>query len=225
MTALTMNPTLGDLIKSGWDRNVSIDTATVKSGANRLIGTVMAAITVDPTNSGITVTAGTNTGNGTFTKDATAAAQAGVWVGSYTVKIYKAVTNGGEFAVYRPDGSLVGLGSVGVTFNNEIKFAIADGATDFAVGDSWTVAIPAGSGKLVPLVQTAQTDGTHRIHSVLTVDTASASADVSAPVLARGPVAVASDRLIWDASFTTAAQKTAAWANLLALGIVRRSAA
>jgi hypothetical protein len=55
--------------------------------------------------------------------------------GRYTVLFTEAVANGGKFQVEGPDGKTIGEGVVGTIFNKEIKFTIADGATDFAEGD------------------------------------------------------------------------------------------
>ena len=60
--------------------------------------------------------------------------------------VYRAVnelvaTNSGEFVVFDPDGTEIGRVAVGATFNNQIKFVIADGATDFAIGDAFSITV------------------------------------------------------------------------------------
>jgi len=57
------------------------------------------------------------------------------------------VGNGGLFNVVAPDGANLGNASVGVAYQNaQINFTINDGATDFIIGDSFTVT--AGNGGL-----------------------------------------------------------------------------
>src|ERR1017187_119597 len=72
-----------------------------------------------------------NTGNGVFTIDATAPVGAGAKNGVYRVINDLVATNSGEFQVLDPDGIEIGRVAVAATFNNQIKFVIADGATDF----------------------------------------------------------------------------------------------
>lgn len=92
-----------------------------------------------------------NVGDGTvgsLTADSTAA------VGTWTLLCMEAAANGGKFLVKKPDGSVdsPGLATVGSAYNSTsgINFTIADGATDFAVGDVFTIAVahavPANGG-------------------------------------------------------------------------------
>jgi hypothetical protein len=43
--------------------------------------------------------------------------------------------------VFDPDDIELGRVAVGAVFNNQIKFSIADGATDFAIGDAFSVTV------------------------------------------------------------------------------------
>lgn len=45
--------------------------------------------------------------------------------------------NGGTFAVTDPDGGLVNTGVVGTQFSHQVQFTIADGSTDFIIGDGF----------------------------------------------------------------------------------------
>lgn len=65
--------------------------------------------------------------------------------GVYTVTMETVVTNGGKFRVEDPNGVHIGDATVGTAFNKEIKFTIAD-ATDFAIGDKFTVKVEFGAG-------------------------------------------------------------------------------
>ncbi|MCZ4270724.1 head decoration protein [Maritalea porphyrae] len=55
--------------------------------------------------------------------------------GRYVLMITEAAADGGKFEVEGPDGKSIGIGDVGTLFNKEIKFTLADGATDFVEGD------------------------------------------------------------------------------------------
>lgn len=81
------------------------------------------------------------TGNGTFTLDVTAPVAVGAMNGKYRVVAIAVAANGGTFAVFDPNGVEIGRVAVGATFDNQIKFVIADGATDFAAGDAFTVTV------------------------------------------------------------------------------------
>lgn len=82
-----------------------------------------------------------NTGNGVFTLDATTPVLAGAIDGVYRVVNELVATNSGEFVVYDPNGIEIGRVAVGGTFATGIKFVIADGSTDFAIGDAFSVTV------------------------------------------------------------------------------------
>jgi len=55
--------------------------------------------------------------------------------------------NGGVFSVVAPDGTALGDATVGTPYDsNHIKFSIADGSTDFAVGDGFDVTVSVTGG-------------------------------------------------------------------------------
>jgi hypothetical protein len=87
-------------------------------------------------------TAFAGTGNGALTM-ATPAVSSKVKDGAYTAVCVTAAANGGTFRVEDPSGKFVGNATVGVAFDKEIKFTIADGATDFVVGDTFTITVAA----------------------------------------------------------------------------------
>ncbi len=72
--------------------------------------------------------------------------------GPYTVRFDEPVANAGAFQVFDPEGALVGDGKVGVAFVGPVRFTIADGATDFAAGDGFTVTVShaATDARIVP---------------------------------------------------------------------------
>ena len=66
--------------------------------------------------------------------------------GVYNIVCIEPATNAGTFEVYDPTGRSIGKATVGVAFNKEIKFTIADGTGDFVAGDRFTVTVQADSG-------------------------------------------------------------------------------
>jgi hypothetical protein len=93
--------------------------------------------------------AGGNIGNGALTMDAVTPLLAGAKVGVYSVRCVAAAANGGTFEVQDPEGFVLGNVAVGAAFADDVKFAIADGATDFVVGDGFDITVSEGSGQYV----------------------------------------------------------------------------
>ncbi|MBY6239814.1 head decoration protein [Methylosinus sp. Sm6] len=84
-----------------------------------------------------------NTGNGVLTL-ASPGCDANVIGGDYRVVFLEAATNSGRFEVFDPRGVAIGQGAVGSAFAKQVKFTIADGATDFVAGDSFTLHVDEG---------------------------------------------------------------------------------
>jgi hypothetical protein len=150
---------------------------TLLSGQNLLRGAVLGRITL-----GAAVSAaksGGNTGNGTLTMDATTPVKNGAKVGVYSVRFVIAATNNGTFIVRDPDGNQIGtvvMAAGAGAFDDDLKFAIADGSTDFAVGDGFDITVAAGSGKYV-LSLAAATNGSQVPDLILAEDTDASAAD------------------------------------------------
>lgn len=158
---------------------------------------------------------GTNTGNGSI---GTVTADAGAPAGDYKILIVEPAANAGAFAVMLPDGTLDGHGTVGVAYNGTINFTLADGATDFAAGDSINVNVTyaAGSGRWVA-VNPSATDGSQVAGAILyDAVTTDGSTTAKATLLAR---AAEVNGALLDFGSLTTNQKTAAKAQLEALGI------
>ena len=108
-----------------------------------------------------------NTGDGAMSG---LALKANAQLGDYSAECIAVSTDGGTFAVFDPLGRRLADASVGVAYDNgEIAFTIADGGTDFEVGDVFTITVPEGSKKYVPLSLTA-VDGSARVAGVSTVN-------------------------------------------------------
>lgn len=211
---ITEPKSISDVIKGGTDdHSYHREVVTLKSGFDVLeIGTVMAEIFKGTATAA--AKSGGNTGNGTLTVDATTPVRAGAKVGVYQVRLVAAATNAGTFRITDPDGYNIGEVAVGATFDNDVKFATADGATDFVVGDGFDVTVAAGSMKWAPC-QANGVDGTDAPRGVLITKADTTDADVAgAIVIARGPVTVSAVALVWHSSFDSQGKKDAALRRL-----------
>jgi hypothetical protein len=158
------------------------EEVTLLSGQNLARGAVLGkqAVSVVPATG--TADAG-NTGNGTM--GSVARGGENLKAGTYTARCIEAATNAGTFEVIDPDGVVVGLATVAVAFTStHLDFTIADGSTDFAVGDLFTVAV-SGAGKFL-LSATAAADGSHKAHRILAEDCDASAGDETALVYKAG---------------------------------------
>jgi hypothetical protein len=104
---------------------------------------------------------GGNTGDGTLTVDATTPKLAKAKAGVYTVRVIRAAI--AEVAttpavpaqkalveLKDPDGNILDVFDLptdpGITISNQVKFAMLEGSTPFALGDGFDITIAAGSG-------------------------------------------------------------------------------
>lgn len=162
---------------------------------------------------------GGNTGNGALTMDATTPVLSGAKSGVYTVRCITAATNGGTFRVEDPNGDVIGDVAVGATFSDDIKFAIADGATDFIVGDGFDITVAAGSGQYTPL-DTTKGNGAEKAAAIL-FSNVDASAAAAPAVFTVRATEVNDAELIWPDGIS-GGNKTAAIAALKEKGIIVR---
>lgn len=87
----------------------------------------------------VSVPAVVGTGNGTV---GTVFGGPETQVGNYVVTCITAATNGGTFSVVNPAGKALPNAVVGTPYRSrEINFTIADGGTDYIVGDSFTFVV------------------------------------------------------------------------------------
>jgi hypothetical protein len=141
----------------------------------------------------------------------------------FTVLASAADGDSGLFAVVAPDGSALPDATVAVAYvNDQLNFTIADGATDYVVGDIFTVEVAAGSGKVVE-VEAAAVDGSQTAYGFLVDAVDASSGDTAGVAVVRDAIIVATD-LAWPAG-ATAGQKTAWLADLHAAGIIARTEA
>ena len=215
MTTLTESPHAAGFLLSEAEGHRSRDNGVLISGQNLQAGAVLGKIF-----RGAATTSGAgNTGNGTITMDAVNPVRQGAKVGDYKATCITAAANGGTFRVEDPDGYVLGDVAVAGTFDDDIKFVIADGAADFIVGDKFTITIAAGSAKYTELAPTAQ-NGSEIAAAILLAAVNASAADQACAVISRD-AEVISDELVWFAGATTP-QKATATAQLAAAGVIVR---
>lgn len=146
---------------------------TLITGQNVARGAALAKIALA---AGTPVVGGSNTGNGVLSAFALAAGGPAK-LGDYSVICVEVQADAGVFFIYDPDGILIGQMVVGNTFTGGgITFAIADGSTDFALDDVFTLPVEAGSGKLT-ILDKAGTDGSNEPYMIASAAVDATSAD------------------------------------------------
>ena len=192
----------------------SLETVTIDTGV-LAAGTVLGRITKGAATSA--AVAG-NTGDGTIT--AAPVVAAGAKVGTYRAVCIEPAANVGKFLVTDPDGINLGVATVAVEFvGGGLTFTIADGAADFVSGDSFTITVAAGSGKYVAYNQDG-VNGSEVAAGILYDNVDATTADVEAVAYVRDCEANGAE-LTWPSDID-AGEKTAAIAQLAALGIIVR---
>ena len=127
----------------------------------------------------------------------------------------------GVFSVTSPSGAALGNYTIGGSaFASHIKFAIADGSTDFIVGDGFDVTVTAAdAGKYKPY-DDDNTDGSDTALAIAYAEVDATSADVSCVVISR-MAEVKLSALQW-ASTNDATDKANGLADLATLNIIAR---
>jgi len=177
------------------------DLLTFGGAGTVLEGTILARKAVADA---VTASAVTGTGDGTVTLATVAAGQVVPIVGAYVLTVITAVANGGVLELKDPNGALVatnlimtvGAGAATVFETAGLQFTVTDAATDFVVGDFFTLTV-AADGNLVPFA-IAGAGGAQVPKAVLTYDVAATGAgDVAIRDMISG--SVRAPRLIIDA--------------------------
>ena len=223
MNAYAETTTLGDVLKYEAPNLYSREAVTVLAGAGEDRMLKVGAAIARRTRATVTVTADDgNTGDGEATladPPLGALAEAGI----YRLACITAGADGGTFQVLSPRGYVLPDLTVGTAYaGGHLNLTVADGAADFAVGDTFATEV-SGDGKAVGLDPTA-VDGTAEAIGIVAFDvTAPDGADAEVTAILRD--AVLADRaIVWPAGITEAA-KAAAIADLEARGILVRKAA
>lgn len=197
MTALLEKDTLNDLLKWEEENLYSREIVTVLSGQDLPLGGVIGKVaSVCPA----TGTAdGGNTGAGTCTS-VTAGAKAKL--GTYTLTCIAAASGAGTFEVQDPDGFTLAQATVAVAYTNkQINFTLNDGDPDFAVGDKFTIAVTAGSGKKVEIDYDA-VDGSQDAYGFVIAGYDATEGDVNGVAVIREAL-IDPDYLAWPMEFTS----------------------
>lgn len=156
-----------------------LNKAVILKAAQGVIkrGTVLGKITKAIGNP--TADAG-NTGNGTVTAVTLGIAAK---LGTYTLECITASADGGTFKVIDPEGIRLKDAVVGTAYAGPINFTVNDGAADFVVGDKFTIAVAAGSGKYVT-VNSVNVDGSQVADCILAIDTDTGEAGATEDIVA-----------------------------------------
>lgn len=188
MTAFHEANRLSDVLKREYDPFYNRETISVTGGAKLALGTLVAIITA-ATGTATALAAEANVGDGVM---GSVTVGEGAKDGVYTLSITKAVADAGDFSVTGPSGESVGTGKVGTAFDKGgISFTLADGATDFAKGDSVTITVTTDQpGQYVAYASGADVAG------ILLEPVNATSHDAEAVILARGPAVVARSTVI-----------------------------
>ncbi len=206
----TMGPRTGEFLLSEANGERSREAVRINAGAGKLVaGTLLAKITA--ANAGVATADGGNTGNGTM---GTVTVGNDALTGTYVLTITAAAANAGTFSVVDPFGAVVGTGTVAVAFSaGGLSFTLADGSTDFAVDDVFTIAVNAGIGEWVAYDDDGANDGRRAATGVLYAAVDATEADATGVAIVRDAEVIESKLVGLDAAGT---------ADLLALGIVTR---
>lgn len=210
MSVKTETRRAGDFILSEANGTRSREEITINATAGKLsAGTLLAKITA--ANAAIATAGGSNTGNGTM---GTITVGNEAITGTYTLTITEAAANAGDFSVTDPNGSVIGTGTVGVAFSaGGLAFTLADGSTDFAVGDTFSIAVNSGIGEWVAYDDDGTNDGRRAATGILYGNVDATSADARAVAIVRDVEVIESLLIGLDDNGK---------ADLLALGIVAR---
>jgi hypothetical protein len=205
---------LGDVLKYEAPNLFSRDQATLSAGSLALgavVGRKAPTVTATP--------GGTNTGNGVM--GAVTLGPAAL-PGDYVLTCKTKATNAGVFSVVNPRGLPLPDLTVAVAYaGDHINCTLADGSTDFEVGDTFTIAVSVASeiGEFNP----AASDGLQFAAGIL-VEAADASAAPKETVIIARDAIVSRQALVWKTG-VTAPQKAVAIAQLKTLGILAREGA
>lgn len=197
MSKLIEKYRLNDVLKWEMENLFSREKNTIKSGEDLPCGAVVGMI---KTSCPATGTAdGGNTGNGIC---ASVTAGARVQLGTYTLTCIAEAANAGTFEVKDPNDVTLGQATVGVAYESEeINFTLSDGAEDFDIDDVFTIAVSAGSLKLVKIDFDA-VDGSEDAYGFVIDDYDATEGDLEGVAIVRDAI-IDPDFLAWPMEFTS----------------------
>jgi hypothetical protein len=214
MPLITELPRISDVLmfEESEEVNYVRDQITlISGGAACVVGQALGQITkAVPT----AVLKGGSTGNGTCTALSNGPV---VKIGAYTLTF----TSATAFTVTDPNGDSLPAGVNGAYTDAQINFTVTAGGTPFIAGDGFAITAAAGSGKWAQ-VAPAAVDGTQNAAGICVLAANPTSADALSVAVTRGPAILKASGIIYTGGMT-GGQKTAAVAQLAALGITTRS--
>lgn len=219
MANVTLTETMhaGEFVYSLANGDRSKENAIMVTGQGAIVpaGTVIGK---QLTGTAAIAAAAGNTGNGVLgAVTVSSPAKQGVYHGAFV----GAVANLGNFELFDPNGVFVGTGIVGTVFaKGGLSFTIADGGTDWVVGDAFLITVTATAIKITPCVATA-TDGSQIAAGILWGNTDARTADAKCAIVARD-AEVNGAEISFGAM--TSGQILVATEQLASLGIIVRPA-
>jgi len=215
MTTLTEALHPFEFLHSQANGSRSLENITVMDGQNLKAGDVLGLVATGAATSA--AKAGGNTGTGTMGAVTVGAAAK---VGAYVLTITAAAANAGTFSVVDPDGVALASGTVAVAYSQGgLSFTLADGATDFIVGDGFVITVASVPGKHA-IYNNAATNGTQAAVGILAYPTDATAGHTGAVMVARD-AEVNAGQLGWNGQ--DGAAIAAGTADLAALGIIARA--
>ena len=210
----------GEFLISDANRTRSREKIIIAASQTLAAGRVLGRVLVGALAIAVVAQAG-NVGNGAVP---TLTVAAGTPKGKYQLRIIEPGANAGAFVMSDPAGVEIGHGTIGVAFNfGGIAGTFPDGATDYVAGDGYdinvTAADAANQGQYKG-VDPVATDGSQTAAGILW-DAVTTGAGVTAQAAAVVRDAEVDLKLL-DFGTLDAGQKTAAIAQLAALGIICR---
>lgn len=200
----------------------SRDNLLLAASQNIVAGAILVAAVIA---AGVTSTATAQADNaantGAITLDATTPVLDGAQNGTYRIVCIEPASDSGTFEVFDPEGRPIGKATVGVAFANQIKFVIADGATDFKAGEGFSVKVGVEDADLkysvMPNTGPAGAKLALALYNVVTgvSETGTRTAGLTRDAEVAGP------RLTWPAGISAAA-KSETISALAAQGIIVR---
>jgi hypothetical protein len=213
MSTLTEKRHTGEFIIGEEPNDRSREIVTLLSGQTCLPGDVLGKVDVG---TAVATALASNTGNGVM---GAVTVTAGAKPGTYTLEVRELGSNAGKFIVRDPDGIFVAEGTVASAFAaGGLSFTLADGSTDFAIGDGFKIVVAAGSGKYVVIDKDFATGGQKA--AAVAYDAVDASAaDADCVAIVRDAVCLRTSMGFGDLD---SGQQTTAIAQLNTLGIIVR---
>lgn len=220
MTTFTEGRHAAEFVLSEANHNRSRDNIVVAASQTIVPGQILVATGVAASMTSSAAADAGNTGNGALTLDVSNPVAAGAQDGVYRAVCIAVATNSGTFEVFDPRGAAVGKVVVGATFNNQIKFVIADGATDFVAGDAFSITVGVEDADLQYVALTAAGPGAAKVALPLYGATTGVGATQAVSAITRS-AEVNGKTLTWPAGITAAVQ-AATISALARAGIVVR---